>query len=74
MQFYFPAIHKEFIRTAQNSMCMEYFSADELTTAKSPKLKTRNNRPDFFLALHMFSSPEFGGWSIEQLSHPLYTQ
>ena len=34
MQLYFPAVHKDFYRNAQNSMCMQYFSADELTTGE----------------------------------------
>ena len=32
IQVYFPTVHYDFHHNAQNSMCMQYFSADELTT------------------------------------------
>ena len=53
MQLYFPAIHKDFICNAQNSMCMQYFSADELTTSKIPEMEI-NATTAQFLASHMF--------------------
>ena len=45
-------------------MCMQYFSADELTTG------VKNTQRPHMIILY---SPEFGGWSNEQLRHPLYT-
>ena len=63
-----------FIHTAQNSTCMQYFSADELTTAKCPKWKTHNS---FFLQLRthvyiifLLLILSLGVGAIEQLSHP----
>ena len=69
MQLYFPTIRKDFHCNVHNSMCMQYFSADELTTG----VKNTQQRPVLFRFAHIyFSSPEFGGWRNEQLRHPLY--
>ena len=70
MQLYFPTMRQDFHRNAQNSMCMHYFSADELTTGVKKHATTAQIYCSF---AHVYSSPEFGGWSNEQLRHPLYT-
>ena len=57
MQLYFPAIRKDFIRNAQNSMCMQYFSADELTTGEIPEMENTQQPP------RCLPSPAFGDWS-----------
>ena len=68
--------HQDFHCNAQNYMCMQYFSADELTAGDIPEMKNTEQPPILFSFTHVyFSSPEFGGWSNEQLHvcHP-YTQ
>ena len=66
---YVHAIH--FHHNTQNSMCMQYFSADELTIrVKSPKWKIHNFS---FFVLYLFltwHTPEFGVGAIEHLRHP----
>ena len=64
MQLYFPAIRKDFFCNAKKSMCMQYFSADKLTTGEIPEMEN-TRQPHSILASHIliFSSPEFGGWS-----------
>ena len=51
MQHYFPAIRKDFICNAQNSMSMQYFSADELhlTTGEIPEME-KPQKPHWSLA------------------------
>ena len=47
MQLYFPAIRKDFICTAKNATCVQYFSADELTTGEIPEMENTQQLPRF---------------------------
>ena len=74
MQLYFPTIRKDFHRNAQNSMCMQYFSADELTTG----VKKHTIIAQFFSKLRtclffLLLSLGVGAMSNEQLRHPFVT-
>ena len=56
-------------------MCVQYFSADEFTTGEIPEIKNMQQPPIFYylfiaLGMFIFSSPEYGGWSNEQLLFP----
>ena len=68
MQLYFPAIPKDFFRNAQNYMCMQHFSAYELTTGEIPEMEN-TQQPHSYLASHMLIFFFSWVWGLEQLSY-----
>ena len=70
MQLYFPTIRKDFHRNAQNSICMQYFSADELT-----KGVKNTQQPPSFLKLHTCLFFLLLGFGVGTMSYATpYTQ